>query len=215
MQSVRTRLLYRHLGYGVVLGILLVAGPVQAYVVTINTGTRAVYLRVGDGIRVGNNYANGGTMATGGAVSLVQVSVPAAVVGNGTAQQMTGNGRLTSDYDDFAFCNAGQVYIGGFFRLTNNPNQNAILQVNAPANLTTVGGATIPISQISWTMSGNGDTAPHPIADGTFTGGTQTLATNFLRNTWRETCQTFFYANSAIRAAGTYNARVVYTLSSP
>lgn len=209
MQAARTPLPY--------IAILLVfmAGSAHAYVVTINTGTRAVYLRVGDGIRVGNTYANGGTMATGGAISMVQVSVPAAVVGNGTAQQMTGNGRLTSDYDDFAFCNAGQVYIGGFFRLTNNNNQNAILQVNAPANLTSASGATIPISQISWTMSGNGDAAPHPIANGTFTGGTQTLATDFLRNTWRETCQTFFYANSAIRAAGTYNARVVYTLSSP
>lgn len=209
MQAARTPLPY------IAIWLVFMAGSTHAYVVTINTGTRAVYLRVGDGIRVGNTYANGGTMATGGAISMVQVSVPAAVVGNGTAQQMTGNGRLSSDYDDFAFCNAGQVYIGGFFRLTNNNNQNAILQVNAPANLTSASGATIPISQISWTMSGNGDTAPHPIANGTFTGGTQTLATDFLRNTWRETCQTFFYANSAIRAAGTYNARVVYTLSSP
>ena len=200
---------------GTVLLLVLAIHCAQAYVVTINTGTKAVYLRVGDGTRVGNTYANGGTMSTGGAVSLVQVSVAANVVGNGTAQQMTGNGRLTSDYDDFAFCNAGQIYIGGFFRLTNNATQNASLQVNAPANLTTTGGATIPISQISWTMSGNGDTAPHPIANGSFTGGTQTLATDFLRNTWRETCQTFFYANSAIRAAGTYNGRVVYTLTSP
>lgn len=198
-------------------GLLLAitASTATAYVVNINTGTRAVYLRVGDGIRVGNNYANGGTMATGGAISLVQVSVPASVVGNGAAQQMTGNGRLTSDYDDFTFCAAGQIYIGGFFRLTNNANQNAILQVNAPANLTNINGDTIPVSQISWTMSGIGDTPPHPIADGAFTGGSQTLANNFLRNTWRETCQTFYYANSAIRAAGTYNVRVVYTLSTP
>lgn len=194
---------------------LLVSLDVVAYVVNIGTGTRAVYLRVGDGIRIGNNYASGGTMANGGAISLAQVSVAAAAVGNNVEQAMTGNGRLTSDYDDFTFCAAGQIYIGGFFRLPNNANQNATLRVNAPANLVNASGDTIPISQIRWSSSGIGDAPPHPIADGTFTGGTQTLATNFRRNTWRETCHSFVYRNQAIVAAGTYNARVVYTLATP
>lgn len=194
---------------------LLVSLDVVAYVVNIGTGTRAVYLRVGDGIRIGNNYASGGTMANGGAISLAQVSVAAAAVGNNVEQAMTGNGRLTSDYDDFTFCAAGQIYIGGFFRLPNNANQNATLRVSAPANLVNASGDTIPISQIRWSSSGIGDAPPHPIADGTFTGGTQTLATNFQRNTWRETCHSFVYRNQAIVAAGTYNARVVYTLATP
>jgi len=195
---------------------LLVSLDAIAYVVNIGTGTRAVYLRVGDGIRAGAaNYAGGGAMATGGAVSLAQVTVAAAAVGNSAEQAMTGNGRLTSDYDDFTFCEAGQIYIGGFFRLPNTANQNATLRVNAPANLVNATGDTIPISQIRWSSSGIGDVPPHPIADGTFTGGTQTLATDFLRNTWRETCHSFVYRNQAIVAAGTYNARVVYTLATP
>ncbi|MEC7119729.1 MAG: hypothetical protein VXW65_07490 [Pseudomonadota bacterium] len=204
-----------HRQYGVLLCCGLISMQSLAYVVTINTGTRAVYLRVGDGVRIGNNYASGGTMATGGAISLAQVSVPAASVGNGVPQPMLGNARLTSDYDDFLFCTAGQIYIGGFFRLPNNANQNASLRVNAPANLVNATGDTIPISQISWTMSGSGDAPPHPIANGNFNGGLQTLASNFLRNTWRETCHSFRYANTTIPAAGTYNVRVLYTLSSP
>jgi hypothetical protein len=52
------------------------------------------------------------------------------------------------------------------------------------------------------------------IAPGTFNGGTQNLAT-VPGNTYLENCHTFFYANSAVRAAGTYNGRVTYTLASP
>ena len=206
----------RHLAQYSLLCSLLVSFDAIAYVVNIGTGTRAVYLRVGDGIRAGaTNYAGGGAMATGGAISLAQVTVAATAVGNSVEQAMTGNGRLTSDYDDFTFCAAGQIYIGGFFRLPNNANQNATLRVNAPANLVNASGDTIPISQIRWSSSGIGDVPPHPIADGTFTSGSQVLATNFQRNTWRETCHSFVYRNQAIVPAGTYNARVVYTLTTP
>ena len=52
------------------------------------------------------------------------------------------------------------------------------------------------------------------IPAGTFNGGTQTLAT-VPANRYIENCHTFIYANSAVRAAGTYNGRVTYTLSSP
>lgn len=185
-----------------------------AYTVTIGTGTKAAYLRVGDGSITGGNYNAGGTPADNTTVNLVSVTVPAASVGNATAQAMTGTGRVTSDWDGFAFCNAGQVYIGAFFRLPTNPNQSATLRVNTPVNLTSVGGDTIPITQISWTSSGNGDTGAQPFPAGTFTGGTQTLAT-LLRNTWAESCHSFSYANAAIRAAGTYNARATYTLATP
>jgi len=127
---------------------------------------------------------------------------------------MTGTGRLTSDYDGFTFCNAGQVYVGAFFRLNSTATQNATLSVTAPTSLTNATGDTIPMSQILWTSSGIGDTGAQPIPAGTFTGGTQTLAT-LLRNTWNESCHSFFYRNDAIVAAGTYNARVTYTLATP
>ena len=189
-------------------------GNANAYTVTIGTGTKAAYLRIGDGTIGGGNYNAGGTPAANTTVNLVSVTVPAASVGDGTVQNMTGSGRLTSDWDGFAFCNAGQVYIGAFFRLPTTANQSATLQVTTPATLTSAGGSTIPISQISWTSSGNGDAGAQPFPAGTFAGGTQTLAT-LLRNTWAESCHSFSYANAAIVAAGTYNARATYTLATP
>ncbi|HEY1136758.1 MAG TPA: hypothetical protein VGE64_04640 [Xanthomonadaceae bacterium] len=189
-------------------------GEAVAFTVTIGTGPKAAYLRIGDGTMIGGDYRSGGTPADNTTVNQVLVNVPAAAVGNGTIQNMTGSGRLTSDWDSFAFCNTGQVYIAAFFRLPTNPNQSATLRVSTPVNLTSAGGDTIPISQISWTSSGNGDTAAQPFPAGSFTGGTQTLAT-LLRNTWAESCHSFSYANAAIRAAGTYDARATYTLATP
>jgi hypothetical protein len=191
------------------------AAEVAAFTVTINTGPKAAYLRVGDGTIVGGNYNAGGTPAANATVNLVSVNVPAAAVGNTVDQAMTGSGRLTSDWDGFVFCNAGQVYIGAFFRLPTNPNQSATLRVTAPANLTNSNGDTIPIGQISWTSTGNGDgAAAQPFPSGSFSAGTQTLAT-LQRNLWAESCDTFQYGNDAIVPAGTYNARVTYTLATP
>lgn len=193
---------------------LAAAGPCAGYQTAIGTGPKAAYLRVGDGSISGGFYSGGGTPAANPTVNLVSVTVPAAAVGNGTAQAMTGTGRLTSDLDGFTFCTAGQIYVGGFFRLPNSANQSATLRVTTPANLTTVGGDTIPITEISWTSSGIGDTGAQPFPAGTFTGGTQTVAT-LLRNTWAESCHSFSYANAAVRAAGTYDARATYTLATP
>jgi len=194
--------------------LLFLCSDASAYTVTIGTGPKAAYLRVGDGTITGGNYNAGGTPAANTTVNLVSVTVPANVVGNTTDQAMTGNGRLTSDYDGFTFCNAGQVYIGAFFRLPNGANQSATLRANAPANLTSAGGDTIPITQITWTSSGIGDAGAQPFPAGGFAGGVQTLAT-LLRNTWAESCHSFSYGNDAIVAAGTYNARVTYTLATP
>ena len=198
------------------LPVLAIAGigHACAYTIAIGTGTKAAYLRVGDGSISGGNYNAGGTPTANTTVNLVSVTVPANVVGNTVDQTMTGTGRLTSDLDGFAFCSAGQVYISAFYRLPTTVNQSATLRVTSPATLTNAGGNTIPISQISWTSSGNGDTGAQPFPAGTFTGGTQTLA-SFPVNTWRESCHAFSYANSSVVAAGTYNGRVTYTLSVP
>jgi hypothetical protein len=217
MQSRLPRLLNSRIASSMLLLLVLALtgiGHASAYTVTIATGTKAAYLRVGDGTIGGGNYNAGGTPAANTTVNLVSVNVPAAVVGNTVDQTMTGSGRLTSDFDGFVLCNAGQVYISTFFRLPTMANQSATLRVTAPATLTSAGGNTIPISQISWTSSGNGDTGAQPIPSGTFTGGTQTLAT-LLRNIWNESCHTFRYGNDAIVAAGTYNTRVTYTLATP
>ena len=185
-----------------------------AYTVTIATGTKAAYLRIGDGTIGGGFYNAGGTPAANTTVNLVSVTVPAASVGNATVQNMTGTGRLTSDLDGFAFCNAGQVYVGAFFRLPTAAVQNATLRVTTPATLTSAGGDTIPITQISWTSSrqrrrrrtavpGRHVYRRHPDAGHT---ATQHLG---------ESCHSFRYANAAIVAAGTYNARATYTLATP
>lgn len=194
------------------------AGQVQAYVVNITAANpRAVYLRVGDGSMSGGGTYNGGsTPQVNSTMNIVTVTVPANAVGNGTSQAMTTTARTTSDLDNFAFCNAGQVYIGGFYRRSGNTADNAVLTVTAPATLSNgVTGQTIPINQISWVSSGNDDTGAQPVPSGTFTGGSQTLANNFLRNTWRESCLSFRYANQNVVAAGTYRAVVTYTLTAP
>jgi hypothetical protein len=193
---------------------MLAAPAADAFTVNIGTGTRAIYLQVGNGSFTGT-YSGGGTPLNNATINTVSVAVPAAQVGNGTAQAMTSNStQATSYYDNYAFCNPpAQIYIGGFFRLPGTTG-TATLSVTTAANLTNAGGDTIPFSQISWTSSGNGDTGAQPIPAGTFTGGTQTLTT-FPVNTWRESCHTFSYANAAARASGTYTGRATYTLSAP
>jgi len=143
------------------------------------------------------------------------VTVPAAQVGNGTAQTMTTDSTASrSFYDNYVFCNApAQLYVGGFYRSTANTGA-ASLRATSPANLVTVAGDRIPFTQISWTSSGNGDSGAQPFPAGTFVGGTQTIGT-INRNQWAESCHTFRYANAGFVASGTYTGRVTYTLSTP
>lgn len=198
-------------------GILGVPDPAPAYVVGIAArNPRAVYLRVGDGAMSGGYYDAGGTPAIDPTVNRVQVSVPAHAVGDGTSLPMgtEGTPRPSSDYDGFLICNPGQIYIGGFFRRTGGAGQVARLLVTAPSSLVSAGGHTIPISQISWTTSGNGDMGAQPIPAGTFSAGETQLAT-FPRNSWRESCMSFRYANQNLVAAGTYDATVTFTLVQP
>lgn len=91
------------------LPVLAIAGigHACAYTIAIGTGTKAAYLRVGDGSISGGNYHAGGTPTANTTVNVVSVTVPANVVGNTVDQTMTGTGRLTSDLDGFAFCNTG------------------------------------------------------------------------------------------------------------
>lgn len=207
----RSRLTTRALLVAMVCG----ACVASAYTVNINTGTRAIYLQVGNGSFTGT-YNGGGTPGVNATINKVSVSVPAAQVGNGTAQQMTSDStQAVSFYDNYSFCNPPvQVYIGGFYRLPGNVGTATLSVTTSAANLVDAAGDTIPFSQISWTSSGNGDAGAEVIPGGSFTGGTQTLAT-FGVNTWNESCHTFSYKNTASVAAGTYTGRATYTLSAP
>jgi len=193
---------------------LLLPGMADAFIVDIQSGTRAVYLRVGDG-NFNGTYRNNGTPVggTSGARNIVTVAVPGAAVGNGVAQQFSATSRVSSDWDAYNFCDAGESYIGGFYRAPGNGGGNASLSATVTAPLSN-GTQTIPFTQISWTAAGNGDTGAQPIPGGTFSTGTTALAT-FPVNTWRESCHTFTYANANVVAAGDYQGTVTYTLSAP
>jgi hypothetical protein len=205
-------------------GALAVAGALSlcsadaiAFTVNISAANpRTIYLQVGVGSFSGI-YSSGGSPRTNPTINVVSVTVPAAQVGSGTAQTMTTNSTASNSfYDNFVFCNApAQLYIGGFYRRTNNGNAPAAtLSATAPANLVNASGDTIPFSQIQWTSSGNGDGATQPFAAGAFTGGTQPIGT-IQRNQWAESCHTFSYLNQAVVPAGTYTGTVTYTLTAP
>lgn len=198
---------------------LWLSSDALAYVVTISPGARAVFLRVGTGTNVRyidntTTFGNSGN-ASNGTINVVSVAVPAAAVGNGVNQAMTSNSAQgASSYEGYAFCDVpAEIYIGGFYRLPGNTG-TATLTATVPATLINPAGGTIPFSQISWTSTGNGDTGAQPILAGTFSPGSQTLA-SFPVNTWRESCHSFSYGNDAVVAAGTFTGRVTYTLSAP
>lgn len=188
----------------------------QAFTVAISPGNpRAIYLQVGVGSFSGL-YNSGGTPLANPTINVVSVTVPTAAVGSGTAQTMASNtGATNSFYDNFVFCNAGQLYVGGFYRFNNNNSGvGATLTANSATALTNGSGDTIPFTQVAWTSSGNGDSGAQPFASGAFTGGTQTIGT-IARNQWAESCMTFRYLNTSVRAAGTYAGTVTYTLTAP
>lgn len=194
-----------------------------AFQVTIEPGDRSVYLRVGDGdfsrwppifgggIRP---WTSGGSPVAGGSVSQVRAVLTADEVGNGVPQPMTGNGRTSSDYDGFQFCNAGEIYVGGFFRRPGNNATSATLSILADPGLTGPGTSTIPVSEISWTTSGIGDTGGQPVPAGTLAPGLNPITT-FPQNYWNESCLSFSYANSQVVAGGTYTTTVTFTLVTP
>lgn len=204
--------LRKRLALAFALGGCCWASSALAYTITITAGSRAIYLQVGNGGYTGA-YTSGGTPGNNATINVVSVTVPAASVGSGSAQTMTSNSTAAlSPIDGFAFCSPPtQVYIGAWSRPGSGTGV-ATLTVTTPLNLTS-GTNALPFSQISWVMSGAGDSV-YQFPNGSFTGGTQTLAT-FPANTWKEQCMKFTYANSVVPAAGTYTGRATYTLSLP
>ena len=193
----------------------------HAWSFNITSGSRRLYLHVGDGAVSGSASSSAGTLngavGTSGIVNTVQVTVPFVQLGNGTVMPMTSDSSqsISRVGDNEITCPtpSSQVMVGAGFR-RNSGNASATLTVTSPANLTNASGDTIPFNQISWTVSAPQSPVPNVIAAGTFNGGTLTLAT-IPGNTYYENCHSFSFANSAVRAAGTYNGRVTYTLAAP
>jgi hypothetical protein len=190
--------------------------PAQAFTVSISPATpRIIYLQVGVGAFSGL-YNSGGTPLANPTVNVVSVTVPTASVGTGVAQQMASNtGATRSFYDNFLFCNAGQLYVGGFYRRTNTAaGQGATLSANSSAPMSNGAGGTIPFTQVRWVSSGNSDSGAQPFPSGVFNGATQTIGT-IARNQWAESCMTFSYLNTTVPPGGTYNGTVTFTLTAP
>lgn len=196
---------------------LVETASVHAWSLTINSGDRRLFLHVGNGRSSGSSGTLNGTPGRSGAINVVSVVVPQEQFGNGTPLAMTSDSTqstsLWGDGNNTCPTPASQVMVGAGYRRNTGPNI-ATLTVQSPANLVNATGDTIPFNQISWTVSAPGSGSPGIIPAGTFNGGTQTLTT-ISGNTYIENCHTFSYANSAVRAAGTYEGRVTYTLASP
>lgn len=192
--------------YAVLYGLLCLTTQASAWVLTLTSAPKQLYLMVG----VGSPAARNATINT------VSVTVPAGSVGSGVALPMTSDStQSTSPFRSYAVCNPpAQVYVGGSYRAPNAAGgaNAATLQVTTPANLTS-GADSIPFSQISWTSSANGN-ATADIAAGTFTGGTLLLA-EIRRNRAVENCFTYTYANTLVAPAGTFTGRAVFTLMVP
>lgn len=205
-----------------VVAALACCGPTAgAFTVTVNPGSRMLFLQVGAGsMSGGTKYTTGG--AGGGAtpadntnINKVSVSVPVvAALGTGS-QVMTSNSTVAvSPYDAFTFCSPpAQVYVGGLYR-NNVTTGSATLSVSTSTPLTNAASDQIPFTEISWASSGIGDTVT-TIPGGIFSGGANQFLLTVPLNQWFESCLTFTYRNTAAYAAGTFNGRATYTLTAP
>lgn len=190
----------------------------NAWSLSITSGARRLFLHVGNGSLSGQPGTLNGNTGNSGIVNTVRADPTVTELVSGAVVPMTSNStQSTSLYGSGrVICPtpSSQVLIGAGYR-RNNSTADAILSVSSPTALTDSStGEIIPITQISWSVSAPGSPEPGVIPAGTFTGGVQTLTT-VPGNTYIENCHTFSYANSALRAAGTYTGQVTYTLSSP
>ena len=156
---------------------------------------RILFLQVGTGTLFGNNAA----------VDLIEFSVPAADVGNGTAVAATsasgdlGNGVVTA-------------------RVRGNGG-NVGLTATTGGALSNGAGGTISFGQIT-TTSNNASFGAPVLVDGA-ASGTVTVAANGLGIVNQDAQWTYAYENDNVVPGGTYggvslnNGRVTYTASLP
>lgn len=207
-----SRLLRRLAGPCAVLAASVTASAVPstaaAWSLAVGAASSRVFLHVGTGTADGNNNT----------VDRVSAVLTPAELLAGSPKAMTSNGNQSRSLsgDSYVTCPtpASQVLIGASYRRNGNSQAQATLSVSAPASLVSAAGDTIPITDISWTVAAPGSPVPGVIPAGTFVAGQQRLA-SVPPNTFIENCHSFRYANSVIRAAGTYDGTVTYTLSTP
>jgi hypothetical protein len=155
----------------------------------ISNGPQAAVFNIGNqavpeiSIRVGN---------PGATINRVDFDVMNSEVGDGTP--VDGSQRIT---------------IRLVIRAPASSPLTGFLTVDSSTPLANSGGATIPVSEISWTAR-DGD-----IPSGSFGGSTNQLLASFTSSTRVLDRHSFSYANRNIHDAGTYNGQVTYTWSAP
>jgi hypothetical protein len=164
-------------------------------------------------------------LLTGTLVDAISNSPEAAVfnIGNQAVPEISirvGNPGATINRVDFDVSNsevgdgtpvAGsqQITIRLVIRAPASSPLTGFLTVDSSTPLVNSSGATIPVSEISWTAR-DGD-----IPSGSFGGSTNQLLASFTSSTRVVDRHSFSYANRNIHDAGTYNGQVTYTWSAP
>jgi len=175
--------------------LALVALPAGAVTVNIVNGSQQLQLRVG---------------ATGGTISLVTFTVPAANAGNGTPIVGTTNAAAGSAQGaSFPACPANNVRVWARARSPVANSRTATLQVNSSGNLTS-GGNAIPFTDFDWITSSGPE-----IPSGNFSGSaTQTLM-SFQNSREVGMCLQFRFLNTTVYPSGTYNGQLTFNLNMP
>jgi hypothetical protein len=178
---------------------LAAVAAARAATVAIGAGAPRLILQIG---------------STGTTINQVNISVPGASVGNGTAVASTSVSPASPT------CPANTVLIDAQARSQNNQPRTATLTADSSAPLTS-GSFTIPFSQVAWTSTTPGGgpngclNSPITIPSGTFTGAVGQSLVSFGTSQRACVCAQFSYLNQNIVSAGTYAGRVTYTLAMP
>jgi hypothetical protein len=178
----------------VLFAAFLASVPCRASLIAVDDAPRELRLQV---------------CASGGAISVVSFTVPAASVGNAVAVVGTFAGTCGA-----GTCPAGVVYLDAEARSYNGGigGDTATLSVNSAAPLSDGAGNTIPFTQISWIASGF---APISIPSGAFSGSASQVLDTFVTSQRNQQCHAFQYLNDQYFPGGTYNGRVTYTMTMP
>jgi hypothetical protein len=169
--------------------------PAAAVTVAIGNGTQQLRLRVG---------------ATGGTISLVTFTVPAASAGNGTPIVGTTLASAGSAQGaSFPACPANNVRVWARARAPINNSRTATLQVNSSGSLTS-GVNSIPFTDFDWITSSGPE-----IPSGAFSGAPAQVLMAFQNSREVGMCLQFRFLNNTVYPAGTYTGQLTYNISMP
>lgn len=175
--------------------LVLPAFPAHAVTVAIANGAAQIQLRVG---------------ATGGTLSLVTFTVPAATAGNGTPIVGTTNAAAGSAQGaSFPACAANNVRVWARARAPAANTRTATLQVNSSGSVTS-GANAIPFTDFDWITSSGPE-----IPSGGFTGSASQALMSFMNSREVGMCLQFRFLNTTIYPAGTYNGQLNFNLNMP